>query len=284
MIVFWWIAGAMILLSLAIMLPPLLKQSKSVAVARDLVNTAIYKDQLAELDADLNNGNVSQEQYEQGRRDLERNLLADAELGSKTATPARSFSSGRLAAIVVGLAVPALAISLYMWQTQQTLTVQPSAQIADAPMGGFTPERMVEQLAARLKSNPQDGEGWLKLGRSYTVLGRFPEASEAYAKALPLMKEDAQLLADYAEALALSKPDQDLAGQPTALAQQALKLDPNNQKALWIAGMAAFQKGQFKVAINYWEVLSQSLPEKSEDADVVKKRIAEATARLGKSP
>ncbi|MEO7557932.1 MAG: c-type cytochrome biogenesis protein CcmI, partial [Gammaproteobacteria bacterium] len=115
--------------------------------------------------------------------------------------------------------------------------------------------------------------------RSYSVMGRNTEASDAYAKALPLLPDDAQLLADYAEALALSDSDQKLAGKPTELFEKALKLDPDNPKGLYLAGMAAFQKDDYHAASEYWKRLIQSMPADSEDVRAIKQNIAEAEAR-----
>lgn len=280
MMVFWCIAALMLLLGLAFLLRPLLKHSKFDTMPRDLVNATIYKDQLNELEADLKAGVLSQEQYEQARHDLERNLLADASPENAVAPSAGRPHSGRTTAIVIAIALPVLAIGLY-WQLGQHPDAAPELA-AEGATGMPDPELMVQRLAERMKSTPQDGAGWLMLGRSYTALGRFPEASAAYGKAIPLVPADAQLLADYAEALALSKPDQDLAGQPAELAQQALALNPENQKALWIAGMAAYQQGQLHAALGYWKPLSEALPQESEDAVMVKKLITEAEATLGK--
>jgi cytochrome c-type biogenesis protein CcmH len=271
----------MLVLCLSLVLPPLLKHQRLAPAARDLVNAAIYKDQLNELEADLKTGILSQEQYEQARHDLERNLLTDASPDNAVA-PADRPGSARSTAIVMAITLPVLAISLYLQLGQGRQHPDSAPELAvESATGMPDPEVMVQRLAERMKSTPQDGAGWLMLGRSYTALGRFPEASAAYGKAIPLVPADAQLLADYAEALALSKPDQDLAGQPAELAQQALALNSKNQKALWIAGMAAYQQGQLNAALGYWKPLSAVLPPESEDAVMVKKLITEAEATLG---
>lgn len=285
MMVFWVLAALMIIVTLLIVLPPLLKQAQPKAVRRDALNAAIYKDQLAELTEDLNNETLSPEQFEQGRLDLERNLLADVSSVEDEAKARALPTSGRITAIVVGIAVPVLAVVTYLQLGKSSEVFAPQAQLAQsqagmmAAMNGMTPEDMVQRLAERLKQNPNDGTGWAMLGRSYSVQGRFAEARDAYAKAIPLLEDDAQLLADYAEVLALNNSDQQLTGMPTELFEKALKLDPKNQKALWLAGMAAFQRQDFRTAGDYWKRLSASLPEDSEGAQTVKRHIAEAEAR-----
>ncbi len=282
MTLFWLLAGAMLIAGLLILLPSLLKHGKHEVVARDAVNAAVYKDQLAELEADLRNATLSPEQFEQGRRDLERNLLADV---SEPEEPlARTAPTvGRNTAIAVALAIPLLAVGIYLKLGSSDKAFAPMAdpQSEMAATGDVIPEEMVMRLAQRLKEQPDNGAGWEILGRSYRVLQRFNDASQAYANAVRLLDENAQLLADYAEVLALSSTDQQLAGKPTEFVQKALQLDPDNQKALWLAGMAAFQKEDFTTARDHWTRLTQSLPEDSEDARVIKENIAEAEARAG---
>ena len=84
---------------------------------------------------------------------------------------------------------------------------------------------MVDKLAQRLQSRPDDAEGWAMLGRSYRVLGRNEEAAQAYAKAEKLVANDSRLLVDYAESLALAHGG-NLQGKPAQLVARALELDP----------------------------------------------------------
>ena len=113
-------------------------------------------------------------------------------------------------------------------------------------------EAMVERLAERLKGDPGNVEGWLLLGRSYSAFGRFKESSEAYAKAARLRPDDAQLLADYADALGMAL-GRKLEGEPEKLIARALEIDPRNLKALALAGTVAFERKDYKVAAAHWE-------------------------------
>lgn len=111
---------------------------------------------------------------------------------------------------------------------------------------------MTDRLAQRLKGQPQDAEGWAMLARSYSVLGRHPEAIAAYQKAVALGKEDANLLADYADSLAV-KNNRVLAGEPLKLVERALKLEPHNLKALSMAGSEAFNRQDYAKAVQFWQ-------------------------------
>ena len=139
---------------------------------------------------------------------------------------------------------------------------------------------MVERLAARMKENPDDAEGWAMLGRSYAVLDRYAEAAAAYANAVKRSEPDAQLLADYADALAMAQ-GRNLKGEPERLIAQALKVDPQNVKALVLAGTVAFEKKDFKGAIAYWERILKVVPPDSDIAESVRDSIADARKFAG---
>ena len=289
--ILFWVFAALIAAGLAFVLPPLLsKRLAPAGVQRDALNVQVYKDQLAELDTDLRTGTVSPEQFEQSRLDIEHELLGDVS-GETVAQPARTSATGGYAAVVVAVVIPLLALIMYVYADKgHSRFERQREQMTQAPAAGaeISPEAMVAQLAERLKINPVDANGWIMLGRSYSVLGRYSEASEAYAKALALMGENTELLADYAEVLALSSPNQSLSGEPTELFERALALDHDNPKAVWLSGMAAFEKRDYPKAAVTWQRLLTLMPGDTEGMQTVQQNIAEAEARAaqaaGKAP
>jgi len=179
------------------------------------------------------------------------------------------------------------------WQTGSPSLIRDAAPVAGAPAtestaagaAGGQPalqqiEAMVGKLAEWMKANPDDAEGWMMLARSYAVLGRFAEAIPAYAHAAELQPDNASLLADYADAVAA--PEQ-TANNPRSLAliERALTADPNHFKALALAGSAAFDRGEYTVAIAYWQKIADQLPPGSELAPRVQSMIADAREKLG---
>ncbi len=279
MSVFWVVAAMMIVIALVFLLPPLLRRESEVTVACDALNIKIYKDQLNELENDLKIGTISAGQFEQASRDLQRKLLEDVP-GDAPPEPVQAprLFEGRSMALTLALIVPVLSIGLYLQldHTRENRAAPPP--MADGS-GGFSPEMMVQRLEQRLKDNPGDGPGWLMLARSYSVQGRYADATEAYAKALPLVGEQPDLLTDYAEIMALSHPSQDLSGKPSELFTQALALDGNHPKALWLSGMAAFQQQDYAQAASTWRRLLTLMPADVEGLQTVRQHIAEAEDR-----
>jgi len=147
---------------------------------------------------------------------------------------------------------------------------------------GMTPEKinqMVDALAARLKSNPDDLAGWVRLARAYKVQGRLAEAEDAFAKAGKLVDTDPDLLTQYADLLAMRTNS--LEGRPLALVNKALALNPKHPMALMLAGSAAFRRADYKQAITYWETVLTVLPPGSQDAAQVQTEIADARSKAG---
>ena len=137
---------------------------------------------------------------------------------------------------------------------------------------------MVDRLAEKLKADPEDGQGWAMLGRSYRVLGRFEESAEAYREAAKRLPPTAELLTDQAEALAQAQGRR-LAGEPTQLLNRALALDPTYTKALALSGAAAVERSDLPAALSLWKRLRAQLPDGSTEATQVDAVIAQlATA------
>lgn len=263
--------------ALGFVLPSLLGRRRRMdAAANDATNVAIYRDQLRELEADLAVGTIGREQHDEARREIERRVL-DETGSAPAAAPAPVPARGTV--ITIATALPLAAFLLYF-------TVgNPGALAPQSADGGHGVTReqiegMVQRLAARMQENPGDATGWVMLGRSYAVLERHAESAAAFAKAVKLSPPDAQLLADYADSLAMAQ-SRNLMGEPERLIGQALKLDPDNVKALALAGTVEFEKKNFKQAIAYWERIIAVSPPGSEIADSVRNSIAEAQSLAG---
>lgn len=299
MMFFWTGAACLIALALALVLPALWRpggadrplthdQGGGVAAAgRDAANLAILREQLRQLDAELAAGDISADQHRLSRTEIERRALDEQPTDAVPSAPARR--STRTAA-VFAVVVPAAAIGFYALVGNPT-ALSPEARMASqTPQGEVTLEQveaMVASLAQRLENapagEPADPKAWEMLARSYAMLQRFPEADKAYARAIALAPDNAQLLVDRAEVLAMTQ-GQSAKGEPTKLIEQALLRDPNNLKALALAGGAAFEREDFTAALAYWTRARAMVEPASELATGLDASMAEARVRLGRAP
>lgn len=292
MTIFWLVCATFVAIGLAFLLPPLLQRSEKAPdeTSSKEANVEVYRDQLSELQADLNNGLISEEQYQQDRQEYERRLLDDV----AAAEDVGKSSNSRNLAYTLALALPLVAVLFYLRighpsalsaapaPVGRAMTAAPPAAEQDA--AGFSPQRIeanVAALAKKLEQNPNDVSGWIMLGRSYNSLEKYSEASDAYEKATALKPDDADLWADYAFNLAMAN-DKRLAGKPTEIINKALKLDPENPKALELAGSAAFEAKDFPAAIKYWEKLLSRTGDDPEISKALNERIADAKRQLEK--
>jgi cytochrome c-type biogenesis protein CcmH len=189
-----------------------------------------------------------------------------------------------LGAICIGIA--AIAGAGYLWNGAPSQLGLGSANSTEAAAGSPHATNfdqiaaMTDKLANRLKEQPNDAEGWAMLARSYSVLGRHPEALDAYQKAVALRKDDATLLADYADSLAV-KNNKDLNGEPMKVIERALKIDPKNLKALSLAGTNSFARKNYPEAVKYWEKVVQFGPVDNDLVKQVEPSLAEARELAG---
>lgn len=259
---FWLGAAIMLVLALALILPALLRRQHMTVADAQSANLRVARERLAELDADLRSGKLDQAGFEQAKRELEAGLLDDLAAESAAATPTVQ-EGGRWMGVLLSLAVPVLAIGLYSYlgeyaalTTAPTAARQAAASHAAGAENGQQPtvSEMVEKLAARLQSNPEDAEGWFMLGRSYMVMQRYAEAASALERVHALVGDEPNVLVAYADALAMAS-DGRIAGKPQAMIEKALTLEPHNKVALWLAGMGRAETGEHTAAIAYWQRL-----------------------------
>lgn len=283
-----FLIGAALLLATALLfvLPPLLRPpaGERARLQRDELNLAVLRDQLRELEADLAEELIEPRAYESAKRELE--LRVAEEVRVDAGAPAAQAGK-RWTVLAVAVAVPVIAISLY-WYLGTPAALDPTQVAAQADgdnAHAVTPEQMegmVAGLAEKLKNRPDDVEGWNMLARSYNALGRFPEASKAYEHLVKLVPNDANLLSDYADTLAMAM-NRTLQGEPERIVDRALSIDPNNVKALALSGSAAFERGDYAKAAAQWQRILALVPADSDAARSTQGSIAEAQRMMGQA-
>ena len=284
MIAFWISACLLVALALALILPALLKTkipTDSPADGAAQANLSVLRSQLTQLDAELAAGSISQEQLALAKSEIERRALEEESAPESAVAPVRSTRT----AWALGLTVPLLALGVYgfLGNVQALDSANLQAKAETEPSREQI-EAMVNGLAARLEAlpsnQPGDPKAWEMLARSYAAMQRFPQASKAYSRAIELTPNNAQLLADQADVLAMLQ-GQSTAGEPTRLIERALKIDPENLKALALAGSAAFERNDFMAAIRYWTQARALAPPDGEFASGLNRSLEEARVALG---
>ena len=282
--------GLMVALGLAFVLPALIRNRDGENhMSRIRSNAQIYRDQLKELQQEADKGALDAAQFEFERQELGRRAIEDA-LSSLNDVPDGQAGNSRWVPVAIAVLLPVAAVGVYLkLGSPEAAVFAPASGAAAVASGSPQPEsphgmsfdqirESADKLAQRMQANPGDGEGWAMLARSLNVLGRYQEAASAYEKAVSLLPADAQLMADYADALAMSQ-GQKLEGKPLEIIRQALKTDPANLKALALAGTAAFEHKDYKEAVGYWEKVVQTAPADSEFARSLQGGLEEARAR-----
>jgi cytochrome c-type biogenesis protein CcmH len=260
------------LIVLTLVLGPLLKPARA-PVTREAFDRAVYRDQLKELEREVARGAVAENEAATARLELQRRLLAaDSDDKAASAGTRKPLLAGALA-----LAIVLIAGGLY-WRLG-------SPGVPDDPYANRQAERdqvaqqqaqlnqirgMVAKLADDMKQHPGDLEGWLRLGRSYAVLGQPDAAAAAFAQAEKLKPNDPAVLMAEAQALMAGLPiAEQLTPQVVALLDRIQTIDPDEPAVLWYLGLHAAQQGDFKTARANWEKVKEKMPPGSDEARTV---------------
>jgi len=268
------IAVGMVAIALAAVLIPLLRGSTP-GVLREATNVAILRDQLRELDADLYAGTMPRDRYDQAKQELLQRALEESK--SVEAVAARAPQSAAWTAAVLGSTLPIAALLLYLALGNHDAFAPLAVQSKPAGEHKVTRqdiEALAEKLAAKLKDDPANVDGWVMLARTYQALDRNEDSARAFDRAVALLPDNADLLADYADLLATI--DGGFREKSVQLVEQALKADPRHWKALALAGTAAFNRKDYKTAVGYWERMKATVPPTSPLAGSIDASIAEA--------
>ncbi|CAN5906002.1 c-type cytochrome biogenesis protein CcmI [soil metagenome] len=258
-------------------------------------NLNILKEQLAALDAELVDGSIDATRHRAARIDIERRVLEEeAPAPSSAAIHATAAAirdqhlpghSTRTLTLLLA-AIAAGAFGLYALLGNPAGFAVANAPTATAQADDVTPEAMQAMLAEMERrldhqpAQPDDLRGWTMLARSYAALQMFDRAGRAFARASALAPADAQLIADHADVLAMAQGQQ-TNGEPARLIAKALQLDPNNLKALALAGSVAFERKDYTEAARQWRKARELAPAGSEFANGLDRSLAEARSAGG---
>ena len=288
----------MLFVALAFVVVPLFRDRPSVEPVSDVAsNVAIYKSQRRELDDELARGAINESEHGAAVGELSARVVDEvpeqgaAEALQQTKPPWRLIT-------MLAVAIPITAVLLYgtlgVPQAIEIARIPAATGGAPDPHAGTSPGQeppmsdkqilaMVDSLAQKMQQNPDDPRGWILLARSQNALGRYTEASAAFERASVLMPKDAQLLADFADSVVMTQQGR-FEGKPYKLIKQALQIEPNNMKALALAGTAEMRMGNRAASLKHWEKLQTLVPKDSTDYREVEAIIAEVKATKVDAP
>jgi cytochrome c-type biogenesis protein CcmH len=234
---------------------------------------AVYRDQLAEIEADLGRGLLTAGEAAAARTEVARRLLPlAAKDGGAGATAAAS--ADRSVLNILAVTVPLASLALYLVLGSPQLPSQPHAErVAARSDQQKSVDDLIAKVEARLKAQPEDGRGWDVIAPIYMGMERYAEAASAYANANRLLGETAPRLAGFSQAEILANGGTVTPNARTA-AGRLLALEPKRVDArLWLA-LAVEQDGKRDEALTrYREILSE--PSLGPDAKAaIESRIA----------
>ena len=268
---FWIAVAALLALALALLLIPLLRASRiPQADPRQQQNIQIAREKKELLETQLADAEIDQAAFDAAYLDLQSALALEL----TRVEPQSEAARGNWMALVVLFAIPIASVSLYLVYGEYRVIEDPMLAQASAPsQGAAAPQMSLEEMVAtiekRLQENPDDAEAWFMLGRTHTSSQQFEQAVTAFRRSDQLMPNEPGILFALADALAMQN-NGSLMGEPEELIQRGLKHAPRFPNGLWLAGMAAEQREDFKSAHHYWSLLLPMINDNPDSANEVR--------------
>lgn len=251
--------------------------------AREGFDAAVYRDQLAEIDADRARGLIGDAEAEAARIEIARRLLAsDGKVRATSAGPSRG-AAANAAMVAVALLLPLLALGFYLSYGSPGLPDQPLALRLKDPANEQNIAALVARVEARLREHPEDGEGWDVIAPVYLGWRRFGDAAGAYEQAIRLLGPSAARLSGLGQALVL-KNDGVVTEEARTALERAVALDKMLIEPRILLVIAKEQDGKFGEAVEEWRALLATADTNAPWRQMVEQRIAFAEAKRDGKP
>lgn len=276
MLTFWIAAALLIVAALAFVLVPLLRSRAGSGPSVREANLAVLRGQRQDIETDVALGLLPKDARETALAELA--ARADEDLAATGDTQATATRRPWGVAAFFAVLIPIVTVGFYLWVGTPAVVDPKVLAAAGAKPGDHQIEEMVLVLEKKMQERPDDVEGWMLLARSYAATGKMEKALSAYAHLAKIAPGDASILADYADALALSR-GRNLAGEPMQIVMRALEADPRHPKALALAGTAKLNSGEFAESLVYWERLYAVFPAGSNESKEARDIIEDVRAR-----
>ncbi len=279
-VTFWLIMILMLLFAIGLLVYPLLRARENTSIAYKESNLRINDEKIRELDIDLQEGRIDHDSYKLAREELDRELLIDIPLeNQQTASQHYTGSAKRhpALALMIAVFVPMMALLLYlelgMHSASEASFIAEQSQQRSQEKEMPSVEEMTRTLEAKIEKEGGTVQEWTMLGRAHKYLGKYELAAKAFAVALEKDSSNAQLMLESAEMIALTNK-QTFIPEARDLVLKAYAIEPNNPNALWFAGVAEYQHGNYRQAIEH---LTTLLPLAAGEEDVINSIISIVT-------
>lgn len=284
---FWTITAILVAVAVAWLAPTLLRKRQLNDLDRKQQNIVIARERLDEITADHASGEMTGEIYEKAREELEASLIDDVAVSETPKQDDTSQASGKigfasLLALAILLPVGTIAFYNHLGSPEYIAYTGAGAGkqegLQQMASKASSLDELLSRLQQRLEKNPNDGEGWYLLAKSYMANENYAEALKGLEKAHELIGDHPNILLGIADAEAMTR-EGSLVGRPSEYIDKTLDMEPENTTALWLGGMAAQQNGLFQLAIDRWTTLLPLMAEEPESQQQVQELVNEAVAQ-----
>lgn len=284
---FWLVTALMLLVSIAIFVIPMyVGKEQNETISRDELNKAFYQDRMDELNDETNEGLVEsqQELVIELKQSLLDDIPVEQELGSKKSLSFLMLLPGILTLIILSYALYGLFGNydkVAAWQGAYSRLPELSEKLLSDTQDTMTDQEMNDltlSLRTKLQSTPDDGLGWLLLGRIALANRDIQTAEAAMAKAYRFMPDDADVKLGYAQSLLLTGDEANLT-QARQLLRDVIRDNHANMQALSLLAFDAFEQGEFEEAVGAWSTMKQLLPKDDARIPMLERSIERAQAQ-----
>ncbi len=261
---FWIMCAVLVAIALLFIVLPLWRTAvRKDEVQRDDVNLEILRDQVSEMDADLRNGLLTQELYEQGKEEIQARLVEEVGTSQQKTAPAKNSKN---LAIVLTVLLPLFSIPLYLYLGNHYAALPVGEKIELDSSGLIGSEVGIMALEKQLSRHGDNPNSWYMLANSYVSIQKYPEALKAYEQLVKLVPDEAQIWASYADVYGMANGRTLKSDVVAGFLDKALALDPTNMSTLALAGSAAMERKDYIQAITFWQKMMLQIPPGSPNA------------------
>ena len=270
-------AALITIATLGLLIWPLKRTRNTISYERHAQNIHFARERLEELEAQLKNATISATDYEALKLEIESTLAHDLDVANNNKHQQQDAPrrSNKITISMLLVIIPASAIGFYLMSgTPESIVPK-----ADARLTSDEINTAISDIEQRLINEPDDLEGWKVISRTYSALGQYDKAENAYAQILRLEGESAETYAALADMAGLKSNGQ-IIDSSLNYAMKALELNANNRQALWLAGLGSAQRSDMSSARDYWSrlvPLLDSVPEQQQELrDIISQSFQES--------